>query len=128
MAYRILIVDDSPAMRAFVRRVVQLSGFDVSTFFEAANGQDALDLLRREWVDSILTDINMPNMDGEEFLRRLESDEVLRSIPVIVVSTDATQQRISRLLAMGARGYITKPFQPETLRAQLETTLGVPCE
>jgi two-component system chemotaxis response regulator CheY len=115
-------------MRTFVKRVVELSGFDVSTFFEAGNGQDALDLLRSEWVDTILTDINMPNMDGEEFLRRLEADEMLRTIPVIVVSTDATEQRVNRLLAMGARGYITKPFLPETLRAQLEATLGVPCE
>ncbi len=127
MAYRILIVDDSPAMRAFVRRVVDLSGFDVSACFEAANGQDALDLLGREWVDVILTDINMPNMDGEEFLRRIAGDELLRSVPVIVVSTDGTENRIARLLALGARGYITKPFLPETLRALLEATLGVPC-
>jgi len=126
MAYRVLIVDDSPAMRSFVRRVLELSGFELSTCFEASNGQEALDLLRQEWVDAILTDINMPGVDGEEFLRRLSGDEVLRSIPVIVVSTDATRNRIERLLALGARGYITKPFLPETLRAELETTLGVP--
>ena len=122
-----MIVDDSPAMRAFVKRVVQLSGFDLSACFEAANGQEGLDLLRSEWVDAILTDINMPNVDGEEFLRRIASDELLRSVPVIVVSTDATENRIARLLALGARGYITKPFLPEALRAQLEATLGVPC-
>ena len=123
-----MIVDDSPAMRAFVKRVVQLSGFDLSACFEAANGQEALDLLRSEWVDAILTDINMPNVDGEEFLRRITSNELLRSVPVIVVSTDATENRIARLLALGARGYITKPFLPEALRAQLEATLGVPCD
>ena len=128
MAYRILIVDDSPAMRSFVRRVILLSGFELSTCFEASNGQEALDLLRQEWVDAILTDINMPGVDGEEFLRRLSADEVLRSIPVIVISTDATQSRIERLLALGARGYITKPFLPEALRGELETTLGVPCD
>jgi two-component system chemotaxis response regulator CheY len=126
MAYRVLIVDDSPAMRAFVRRVIDLSGFDLAACFEAADGQEALDLLRQEWVDAILTDINMPGMDGEEFLKRISADELLRAIPVIVVSTDATQKRIDRLLAMGARGYVTKPFLPETLRAQLEETLGVP--
>ena len=127
MAYRVLIVDDSPAMRSFVRRVILLSGFELSTCFEASNGQEALDLLRQEWVDAILTDINMPGVDGEEFLRRLAADEVLRSIPVIVISTDATRNRIERLLSLGARGYITKPFLPEALRAELETTLGVPC-
>ncbi len=126
MAYRLLIVDDSPAMRTFVRRVVELSGFDLAACFEASNGQEALDLLRQEWVDAILTDINMPTLDGEEFLKRVSADELLRAIPVIVVSTDATQKRIERLLALGARGYVTKPFLPETLRAQLEETLGVP--
>jgi two-component system chemotaxis response regulator CheY len=127
MAYRVLIVDDSPAMRAFVRRVMDLSGFDLSTCLEAANGEDALALLAAEWVDAILTDINMPEMDGEEFLRHLSQDELLRSIPVTVVSTDATENRISRMLALGARGYVVKPFTPEVLRAELERTLGAPC-
>jgi len=126
MAYRVLIVDDSPAMRAFVRRVIGLSGFDLAACFEASNGQEALELLRREWVDAILTDINMPCMDGEEFLRRLAADEVFRSIPAIVISTDATHHRKKRLLAIGARGYLSKPFLPEALRAELESTLGVP--
>ncbi|HEY1341945.1 MAG TPA: response regulator [Bryobacteraceae bacterium] len=127
MAYRVLIVDDSPAMRAFVRRVMDLSGFDVAACIEAANGEEALSVLHGQWVDAILTDINMPQMDGEEFLRRLAADELLRSIPVTVVSTDATQNRIDRMLRLGARGYIVKPFTPETLRAELERTLGAPC-
>lgn len=128
MAYRVLIVDDSPVMRAFVRRVVELSGFDLARCFEASNGCEALDLLRREWVDAILTDVNMPGMDGQEFLRRLAEDELLRSIPAIVVSTDATSQRMAAMASLGARGYVTKPFLPETLRRELEHTLGVPCD
>jgi two-component system, chemotaxis family, chemotaxis protein CheY len=127
VSYRVLIVDDSPAMRTFIRRVVDLSGFEVTQYFEAANGQEAMQLLRREWVDVVLTDINMPAMDGEEFLRVLTADELLRSIPVIVVSTDGTENRIARLTALGARGYVTKPFLPETLRAELEAVLEVPC-
>ena len=126
MAYRVLIVDDSPAMRSFVRRVIELSGFELSACFEASNGREALELLRREWVDAVLTDINMPEVDGEEFLRRLGQDEMLRSTPVIVISTDATHNRITRLLSLGARGYITKPFLPEALRTQLESTRGAP--
>ena len=128
MAYRILIADDSPAMRSFVRRVIELSGFELSACFEAGDGAEALDVLRGEWVDAILTDINMPNVDGEEFLRRLAADDMLRAIPAIVISTDATENRIARLLALGARGYVTKPFRPETLRVELERTLGVPCD
>jgi two-component system chemotaxis response regulator CheY len=128
MAYRVLIVDDSPAMRTFIRRVIDMSGFELSDCFEASNGVEALDLLRTEWVDAILTDINMPGMDGQEFLRRLSEDEMLRSIPAIVISTDSTSQRIASMASLGARGYVTKPFLPETLRGELERTLGVPCE
>jgi two-component system chemotaxis response regulator CheY len=124
LAYRILIVDDSPAMRSFVRRVIDLSGFEAALCAEASNGQEALEILRTEWMDAILTDINMPVMDGEELLRNLAADELLRSIPAIVISTDGTENRIERLLALGARGYVTKPFAPEDLRAELERTLG----
>jgi len=114
-------------MRAFVQRVIRVSGFELSECFEASNGEEALLVLHAEWVDAILTDVNMPGMDGEEFLRRLSGDELLRSIPVIVISTDATANRAARMLALGARSYIAKPFRPETLRMQLERTLGVPC-
>lgn len=124
MAYCILIVDDSPAMRTFVRRVIRLSGLEASLCLEAGNGEEALEILQREWVDAILTDINMPVMDGEELLSRLGGDELLRSIPVIVISTDATERRIERMLALGARGYVTKPFSPEDLRTELERSLG----
>lgn len=124
MAYRVLIVDDSPAMRAFVRRVLNVSGFDLAECFEASNGREALALLRTEWVDAILTDINMPNMDGEEFLRQLAADELLKSIPAFVISTDATKQRIGQMLTLGARGYLAKPFLPEELRGELERMLG----
>ena len=126
MAYRVLIVDDSPAMRTFVRRVMEASGFDLAECFQAANGQEALDVLKSDWVDAVLTDINMPVVDGEEFIRRMAANHLLQSIPVIVISTDATENRIQRLLELGARGYVTKPFLPEDLRAELERTLGVP--
>ncbi|HUP03760.1 MAG TPA: response regulator [Bryobacteraceae bacterium] len=123
MSYRVLIVDDSPAMRTFIRRVIESSGFELSDCFEAGNGEEALDVLRREWVDAILTDINMPVVDGEEFLRRLAGEDVLKTVPAVVISTDATERRMERMLALGARGYVTKPFRPEDLRAELERTL-----
>ena len=126
MAFTVLIVDDSPAMRGFVRRVVELSGIDIGSALTASNGQEALDLLRGQWVDVVLTDINMPTMDGEELLKVLESDEQLRTIPVIVISTDSTQHRVQRMLTLGAKGYVTKPFLPETLREEMEKVLGVP--
>jgi two-component system chemotaxis response regulator CheY len=125
MPLRILIVDDSSVMRTFVRRVVQLSGLEVDCFFQAANGAEALAIIASEHVDAVLTDINMPVMDGEEFVRRLRTDESMRATPVIVISTDATTQRISAMLSLGASGYVQKPFGPEQLRAELERALGV---
>lgn len=126
MAYRVLIVDDSAAMRSFIRRVMEISGFECDVCLEAANGKEALEVLRREWVDLVLTDINMPTMNGEEFVRQLEQDEALRSIPVLVVSTDGTSQRIQQMMTLGARGYLAKPFTPEGLREELERLLEVP--
>jgi two-component system chemotaxis response regulator CheY len=125
MAFNVLIVDDSPAMRSFVRRVLDLSGIEVGTSLNAGTGEEALDLLRTQWVDVILTDINMPTMDGEQLLKALEADESLSTIPVIVISTDSTQNRVQSMLTLGAKGYVTKPFLPETLREEMERVLGV---
>jgi len=125
MEVRVLIVDDSPAMRSFIRRVLELSGLEVGCCLEASNGQEALGVLADNWVDAVLTDINMPQMDGEELLRQMSGHEVLRSIPVLVVSTDRTEARIQKMLMLGAKGYVTKPFAPETLREELEHSLGV---
>jgi two-component system, chemotaxis family, chemotaxis protein CheY len=124
MAYSVLIVDDSPVMRSFIRRVMKLSGFDVDECWEASNGEEALAQLREHRVDVILTDINMPKMNGEELLRRLEEEGTLRSVPALVISTDATKNRILRMLSLGAEGYMTKPFSPESLREELERILG----
>ena len=125
MALNIMIVDDSPVMRAFIRKVVELTGLDVGEYCNAVDGEDALRLLRERWMDLVLTDINMPRMNGEELVRRMESDDLLRTVPVIVVSTDSSQARIRQLLALGAKGYVTKPFLPEVLRDEVDRVLGV---
>ena len=125
MKLNVMIVDDSPAMRTFVRRVLDMSGLEIDRCLQASNGEEALEILRDTWVDVVLTDINMPVMDGEELLRRMAEHEILRAIPVLVISTDRTECRIQKMLSMGAKGYVTKPFTPETLREQLEQSLGV---
>lgn len=125
MALNIMILDDSPVMRIFLRKVVELTGLPVGEYCEAGDGEAALKVLRERWMDLVLTDINMPRMNGEEFLRHVESDELLRDIPIIVVSTDSSQGRIHRMLQLGAKGYIAKPFLPETLRDEVEKVLGV---
>jgi two-component system chemotaxis response regulator CheY len=123
MTLRVLIVDDSPAMRRFIRRTMTLSGIEFSACLEAGNGAEALQQLRQGPVDIILTDINMPAMSGEEMMQRIDADGVLRHIPALVISTDATTSRIQRMLSLGARGYIAKPFSPETLRGEIERVL-----
>jgi two-component system chemotaxis response regulator CheY len=125
MAFRVLIVDDSAAMRNFIRRVLDLSGFPVAETLEAGHGREALEVLDREWVDVLLTDINMPEMNGAELLEKLAANELTSQIPVLVVSTDATEHRMTQMRRLGARGYLSKPFSPEQLREQLEQVLGV---
>lgn len=125
MAYNVLIVDDSPAMRTFVRRVLDMSGLEIGTCSQAEHGEAALAVLGKEWVDVVLTDINMPVMDGESFVRNMNAIEAYRSIPVIVVSTDNTEGRVRQMMSLGAKGYVKKPFVPETLREEVEKVLGV---
>lgn len=115
MHKRVLIVDDSPVMRSFVRRTLMVAGLPMSECIEAGNGQEALCRLAGSRVDLILTDINMPVMDGQGFLQSLKADPQLSGIPVVVVSTDSTQQRVGELLGLGASGYIRKPFPPEKM-------------
>jgi two-component system chemotaxis response regulator CheY len=125
LSHRILIVDDSPAMQAIIERVIHLCGVEVEQVLRASNGNDALALLDRQEVDLILTDINMPGSDGEDLVRRLAGQDRLRNIPVIVVSTDSTQNRMNHLLELGVKGYLGKPFTPEKLRAAIEQILEV---
>jgi chemotaxis protein CheD len=117
-----LIVDDSPTTRALIRRVMERAGVQAE-HREASNGREALDKLTGRRPDLILTDINMPVMDGEQFLTELRRFGITNSTAVVVISTDATQARVERMLSLGARGYISKPFTPESLRSELERVL-----
>jgi len=110
-------------MRSVIRRILAISGFEMGECHFAGDGAEALDVLRRHRVDLVLSDVNMPRMDGEGLLRRLAEDRELRAVPVVIVTSDGTRDRETRLLGMGARGYITKPFHPEKLRAELERVL-----
>ena len=120
----VMIVDDSPVMRNFIRRVLTLSGLPVGEVIEASDGRAALQAFEEHPVDLVLSDINMPGMNGEELLREMERDDDLSRVPVIVVSTDSSSHRVQMMLGYGARGYIQKPFHPETLRAEVERVLN----
>ena len=88
MAFNVLIVDDSSSMRAVIRKIIRVSGFNVGEYLEAADGKEALKVLADEWVDLVLTDINMPNMNGLELIAEMKRDRMLQSIPVVMVTTE----------------------------------------
>jgi two-component system, chemotaxis family, chemotaxis protein CheY len=115
----ILIVDDSRAMRNFLRRALSMTSLEIGTVHEAENGLEALNLLDEHTVEVIFSDINMPVMDGAVFVGELAKSEVKRKIPVIVVSTDSSAERKSQMYSLGAKGYIAKPFSPEQLEHEV---------
>jgi two-component system chemotaxis response regulator CheY len=124
MSYSILIVDDSLPMRSVIKRTLKAAGYGSAQFHEAANGQEALDLMKDDWVDIVLTDYNMPVMDGMEFLKTTKTDDLLMEIPVVVISTEGNETKIKEFMDAGAAGYITKPFTPEDIRDLLTSLLG----
>jgi two-component system chemotaxis response regulator CheY len=124
MAYNVLIVDDSSAMRKVIKKVLSISGFRLGDFLEAANGQEAIKVLEDHWIDLILTDIHMPIMNGLELFRALKKEDVWRDIPVAFITTDPNEESLSEALSLGAKGYIRKPFHPEAIRAFLCGILG----
>jgi len=127
VSLHILIVDDSMLIRQVVKKVVRQAGLDVAGFLEAANGQEALDILMKTPVDLVLSDINMPGMDGIEMLMRLRQIERLQELPVIMVTTEGSEERINEAMDLGASGYVLKPFTPERLVEQLGP-LGLLCK
>jgi len=116
---RVLIVDDSSVMRKIVGRSLHQAGLEVQELLEASNGSEALTVAREHPLDLILTDINMPLMDGLEFVRQLRSIEAAQHIPVIVVTTEAGEAHVVQALSSGASGYIRKPFTPEQIKERV---------
>jgi two-component system chemotaxis response regulator CheY len=117
MSYRILIVDDSSVARKVVRRALGMTGLAIVEMPEASGGIEALEILRRDWIDLVVCDVHMPEMNGQELVEYMSADGNLRTIPVIIVSSDTTDARRDSLLQAGAREYLHKPITPERLRA-----------
>ncbi len=123
MALNFLIVDDSQTVRAVITKTLQMSGMDVGEIHHAANGREALDLLDEHWIDLIFSDIHMPVMSGIEMVNKLQEDGVLKTMPVIIVSTEGSQTRIEQLKAKGISAYIRKPFTPELIKSVVDDVL-----
>ena len=125
MSRDVLIVDDSATIRKMVRKTMQMAGLDVGQVYEASNGIEALARLNDHPVAVMLVDINMPTMNGIQLLTRMKENNRLKDIPIVIVSTEGSRQRIEELESIGAFGYVRKPFQPEQLRDVLKPLLGV---
>lgn len=123
MGYTILIVDDSLTARTFIARTLQMAGIPLNQIYQARNGREALDLLEREWVDLVFADINMPVMNGTEMVRCMRAADLLKSIPVIIVSTDRSTHRMAEMKEAGVQAYLTKPITPEDLKTVVERFL-----
>jgi two-component system chemotaxis response regulator CheY len=119
-----LIVDDSSVMRKIVERSLRQAGLDLSKVFEAGNGAEALSVLQGDKVDLILCDINMPVMDGLEFVKQLSGVENAKGTPVVMITTEGSEAHVVQALSAGARGYIRKPFTPEQVKEQVIPVLG----
>jgi two-component system chemotaxis response regulator CheY len=115
----VLIVDDSAAIRKILQRVLRQTNIPIGAMHEAGDGAEALAALKVHKVDLILSDINMPNMDGLELLGKLKGDEVLKTIPVIMVSTEGSQTKVLEAVQLGAAGYVRKPFTPDQIKDKL---------
>ena len=124
MSYSILIVDDSLPMRSVIKKTFKAAGYGNAEFHEAADGKQAIELMENGWIDIVLTDYNMPVMNGLEFIKTIKSKELLKDIPVVVVSTEGNETKIKEFMDSGAAGYITKPFTPETIRDLITNILG----
>jgi two-component system chemotaxis response regulator CheY len=120
MGKKVLIIDDSKTMRKIVTRSLRQAGFEFEKVLEAGDGQAALEVLAGEPVDIVLSDINMPVMDGVEFLRQKSADSQINEIPVVMITTEAGSDVLEEAISLGAVGTIKKPFTPE----QVQEVLG----
>lgn len=117
---RILAVDDSRSMRDMVRIALTGAGFDVTA---AEDGQEALEMARKESFDLVLSDVNMPRMDGISLIRALRAESAYRHTPILMLTTESSVERKREGKDAGATGWIVKPFDPEQLVATMQRVL-----
>ncbi len=119
MGKSVLLVDDSSTMRKIIGRSLRQAGIEFDNIFEAADGLEALEILEKEQVDIVLSDINMPNMDGITFLREKAARPAIKNIPVLMISTETGDDIIGEAKSLGALGAIKKPFTPDKVNEVL---------
>jgi two-component system chemotaxis response regulator CheY len=116
---RALIVDDSSVMRKIVERALRQAGLDPLVIHEAGSGTEGLEVLKSRPVDLILSDINMPSMDGLEFLRQIRTQNLAPDVPVVMITTESSEEHVRQAIQAGAQGYIRKPFTAEQVKERV---------
>lgn len=124
MSFRFLIVDDSSIVRKSLKKTIAMAGINVNEIKEAENGLQALQQVKNSWIDLIFLDINMPVMNGIEFMQELRADDEHKTTPVIIISTEGSKERIEQLNDLGVRAYLRKPLTPELLVNTLNSILA----
>jgi two-component system chemotaxis response regulator CheY len=119
--FKILAVDDSPTMRRIIINTLKRAGYQ--DVIEAQDGKDALAKLKVEKINFVITDWNMPEMDGLTFVTTLRSMEEYKNLPVLMVTTRSVKEDIMEAMKAGVNNYIVKPFTPDTLKAKIEQIL-----
>lgn len=115
----VLIVDDSAAIRKILQRVLRQTGMAIRTIYEAGDGQEALDVLNGQSVHLVLTDINMPKMDGLQLLGAIKSSAHWQTIPVVMITTEGGEAKVGEAVRLGAAGYVRKPFTADQIKEKL---------
>ena len=119
MESEILVVDDSAAIRKILQRVLRQTGMAIGTIHEAGDGQEALERLRKQRIDLVLSDINMPMMDGLQLLASLRASPEWRTIPVLMITTEGGETKVAEAVKLGASGYVRKPFTADQIKEKL---------
>lgn len=122
---KLMIVDDSSTMRKIIKRVLRQAEIAVENILEAANGVEALEQLSSNPdLGLILSDVNMPEMNGIDLVKKVREEHTKETLPIIMVTTEGGQNMMSSALENGANGYVTKPFTPDSIRVALEPFVG----
>ena len=111
-----LIVDDSSVMRKIVERSLRQAGLESLVVIEASSGVEGIEALKARRVDLILSDINMPAMDGLEFVRQIRSQQLAAGVPVVMITTESSEEHVRQAIEAGAMGYIRKPFTADQVK------------
>jgi two-component system chemotaxis response regulator CheY len=115
----VLVVDDSAAIRKILQRVLRQTGMAIRTIHEAGDGEEALALLKAQRVTLVLTDINMPKMDGLQLLAAIKAEPDWHDLPVVMITTEGGEAKVGEAVRLGARGYVRKPFTADQIKEKL---------